>query len=79
MELRSLLPLIDDPDWRSPAPPSGDAHPEYLVVVARSDPKLFEYLTRRVAGVPHTEVRLDRPESRVRAVVVRRRGRSARA
>jgi hypothetical protein len=60
LELRSLLPLIDDPDWRSPVPPSGDAHPEYLVVVARSDPKLFEYLSRRFAGEPHTEVRLDR-------------------
>jgi hypothetical protein len=47
VELRSLLPLID-------------GHPEYLVIVARSDPKLFEYLRRRFAGEPHTEVRLDR-------------------
>jgi hypothetical protein len=48
LELRSLLPLIDG------------VHPEYLVIVARSDPKLFEYLSRRFAGEPHTEVRLDR-------------------
>jgi len=48
LELRSLLPLIDG------------IHPEYLVIVARSDPKLFEYLSRRFAGEPHTEVRLDR-------------------
>lgn len=48
MELRSLLPLLDG------------THPEYLVIVARSDPKLFEYLSRRFAGEPHTEVRLDR-------------------
>jgi hypothetical protein len=47
LELRSLLPLID-------------RHPEYLVIVVRSDPKLFEYLCRRFAGEPHTEVRLDR-------------------
>jgi hypothetical protein len=48
LELRSLLPLIDG------------IHPEYLVIVSRSDPKLFEYLSRRFAGEPHTEVRLDR-------------------
>jgi hypothetical protein len=47
LELRSLLPLID-------------GHPEYLVIVVRSDPKLFEYLCRRFAGEPRTEVRLDR-------------------
>jgi hypothetical protein len=60
LELRSLLPLIDDPGWRSSGPHTGGAHPEYLVIVARSDPKLFEYLGRRFAGEPHTEVRLDR-------------------
>ena len=41
MELRSLLPLIDDPDWRSAVPQAGGDHPEYLVIVTRSDPKLF--------------------------------------
>ena len=60
MELRSLLPLIDDPDWRSAVPQAGGDHPEYLVIVTRSDPKLFEYLSRRFVGEPHTEVRLDR-------------------
>jgi hypothetical protein len=59
LELRSLLPLIDDPGWRSSGPHTRGAHPEYLVIVARSDPKLFEYLGRRFAGEPHTEVRLD--------------------
>jgi hypothetical protein len=59
LELRSLLPLIDDPGWRSSGPHTGGAHPEYLVIVARSDPKLFEYLGRRFAGERHTEVRLD--------------------
>ena len=49
MELRSLLPALLD-----------DRRAEYLIIVARSDPKLFEYLSRRFAGEPHTEVRLDR-------------------
>ena len=49
MELRSLLPAL-----------LGDRRAEYLIIVARTDPKLFEYLSRRFAGEPHTEVRLDR-------------------
>ena len=52
--------------------------PAHLLIVPRADPDLFDYLSRRLSGVPRVEVIFDRRAGErrrfVRPVTDRRRG-----
>ena len=52
--------------------------PAHLLIVPRADPQLFEYLSRRLSGVPRVEVIFDRRAGErrraERQVAERRRG-----
>jgi len=52
--------------------------PAHLLIVPRADPQLFDYLSRRLSGVPRVEVIFDRREGErrrsIRPATDRRRG-----